>query len=308
MTSARGAPPRLSSAELLETNTAIENLPSLRRVIEEAELRAKRSLGQNFILDLNITRKIARAVDYLDRGTTLEVGPGPGGLTRALLLEGAHHLVAIERDSRAIKALEPLVEAAAGRLQVIDGDALDFDYLSLPAPRRIVANLPYNIGTPLLIGWLKDMAAFESLTLMFQREVADRLMAVPRTKAYGRLSVMAQWRCDVRRLFDLPPQAFTPPPDVTSSVVQLTPRLVHEPESPPWDLMERATAAAFSQRRKMLKTTLKPLGNPEDLCARAGVPATARAEELTVEDFVRLARLLLPQTSQNPEKCIKKQY
>ncbi len=198
-------------------------LPPLREVIAGAELAAKKSLGQNFLLDLNLTRRIARSVAGLGEGTVIEVGPGPGGLTRALLLEGAQHVIAIERDSRAVAALQPLVQAAGQRLTLIEGDALQFDYRATQTPRRIVANLPYNIGTPLLIGWLEHSSDFASLTLMFQKEVADRLLAAPGSKTYGRLSVMAQWRCDVQRVMDLPARAFTPPPKVDSSVVSFLP-------------------------------------------------------------------------------------
>jgi 16S rRNA (adenine1518-N6/adenine1519-N6)-dimethyltransferase len=263
--------------------SAVEALPPLREVIAAAGLSAKHSLGQHFLLDLNLTRKIARSVEGLGEGTIIEVGPGPGGLTRALLLEGAKNVVAIERDSRAVELLQPLVEAAGGRLTVVEGDALEFDYAGVPAPRRIVANLPYNVGTPLLIGWLEHMERYDSLTLMFQKEVADRLVAVPRSKAYGRLSVMAQWRADVKKLFDLPARAFTPPPKVESSVVRLVPR---KSDGADWGAMERVVAKAFGQRRKMLRATLG-----EAVCVEAGVLPTVRAEELAVADFVRLANL-----------------
>lgn len=275
--------PSLTSA----ADDPVAALPPLRDAIAAAGLAATKALGQHFLLDLNLTGKIARAVPNIDVGTIIEVGPGPGGLTRALLLEGARKVVAIERDSRAVAALQPLVQAAAGRLEVIEGDALAFDYAAIAGPRQIVSNLPYNIGTPLLIGWLEHIANFSALTLMFQKEVAQRLVAKPRTPEYGRLSVMSQWRCEVKKMFDLPARAFTPPPKIDSSVVQFLPRLSDEV---PWADMERVVGAAFAQRRKMLRSTLKSLGDSEALCAAAGVPPTARAEELSGADFVRLAQ------------------
>ncbi len=272
------------------TEDPVAALPPLRDVIAEAELAAKKSLGQNFLLDLNLTRRIARSVEGLGEGTVIEVGPGPGGLTRAVLLEGASHVVAIERDPRAVSALQPLVDAAAGRLTLIEGDALAFDYHAVPAPRRIVANLPYNIGTPLLIGWLERIGAFASLTLMFQKEVADRLVATPGSKAYGRLSVMAQWRCQVKKVLDLPARAFTPPPKVDSSVVQFTPLSPLPPDSD-WPAMETVVAAAFGQRRKMLRAALKSLGDSEALLSAAGIDPTARAEEVSVAQYIALSRV-----------------
>ncbi len=271
-------------------------LPPLREVIAAAELAAKKSLGQNFLLDLNLTRRIARSVQGLGEGTVIEVGPGPGGLTRALLLEGAQHVIAIERDSRAVAALQPLVGAAGRRLTLIEGDALTFDYQATPAPRRIVANLPYNIGTPLLIGWLEHSSDYASLTLMFQKEVADRLLAAPGSKTYGRLSVMAQWRCDVQRVMDLPARAFTPPPKVDSSVVQFIPRVFAPTADADWKAMERVVAAAFGQRRKMLRSALKSLcPDPESLLRQAGLDPTARAEEIPVAGYVRLSQVWLNQ-------------
>ena len=251
---------------------------------------AKRSLGQNFLLDLNVTAKIARAAGNLDNVNVIEVGPGPGGLTRALLDTPAKSIHAIERDDRCVAALQDAVTLAEGRLVLHADDALKADYEALcPAPRAIVANLPYNIATPLLIGWLKSLPLFKSFTLMFQKEVADRLAAAPRSKEYGRLSVITQWLCDVERKFDLPPQAFTPPPKVTSSVVHITPK----PRTDDLDiaLMERVTAAAFGQRRKMLRQSLKSLGmDTEKLLAAAGIEGTKRAEEIDISGFVRLAR------------------
>ncbi len=266
----------------------VADLPPLREVISASGLDARKSLGQHFLLDLNLTCRIARHVDGREQGTIIEVGPGPGGLTRALLLEGAGKVVAVERDDRAVAALEPLVKAAAGRLQVIGDDAMVFDYAAQPAPRRIVSNLPYNIGTPLLIGWLEHMHLFESLTLMFQKEVAHRIVATPGSKEYGRLSVMAQWCCKTRKLFDLPARAFTPPPKVDSSVVQLVPH--KEKPIGEWADMEKVVAAAFNQRRKMLRSALKSLGDAEGILARAGIDGTRRGEELSVAEFVKLTQ------------------
>lgn len=264
----------------------VENLPPLRETIAAAGLDARKSLGQHFLLDLNLTSRIARYVEGRAQGTIIEVGPGPGGLTRALLLEGAGKVIAIERDDRAVAALAPLVEAAGGRLELVGADALEYDYASVPAPRRIVSNLPYNVGTPLLIGWLEYIDLFSSLTLMFQKEVAQRLVAEPRTPAYGRLSVMAQYRCKVRKLFDLPARAFTPPPKVDSSVVQLVPHAV--PSAVAWKDMEKIVGTAFNQRRKMLRSALKVLGDAEGLLNAAGIEPTRRAEELSVEEFLCL--------------------
>jgi 16S rRNA (adenine1518-N6/adenine1519-N6)-dimethyltransferase len=266
------------------------NLPPLREVIARHGIAARKRLGQNFILDLNLTGRIARAAGALDGGTTIEIGPGPGGLTRALLAEGARRVVAIERDPRCLAALSELAALHPGRIELIDGDALALDPVTLTEPpRRIVANLPYNIATALLIKWLERIGAYESLTLMFQREVAERLVAAPRSPAYGRLSVLVQWLCVANILFDIPPRAFTPSPKVTSSVVRLVPRAA--PLAPADKaVLEQVTAAAFGQRRKMLRSSLKSLGMPvEALLAQAGVTATARAEELSVAEFCALA-------------------
>jgi 16S rRNA (adenine1518-N6/adenine1519-N6)-dimethyltransferase len=268
-------------------------LPPLREVIARYGIGARKSLGQNFILDLNLTRRIARAAGPLDDGTTIEIGPGPGGLTRALLDEGAARVIAIERDPRCLAALGELAELYPGRLAIVDGDALKIDPVALAEkPRRIVANLPYNIATALLLRWLGRIGEYESLTLMFQREVAERLVAAPRTPAYGRLSILVQWLCEARILFDIPPRAFTPAPKVTSSVVRLTPRPM--PLAPADKaVLERVTAAAFGQRRKMLRASLKSLGVPvEPLLAAAGIAGTARAEELSVTEFCALASAL----------------
>jgi 16S rRNA (adenine1518-N6/adenine1519-N6)-dimethyltransferase len=262
-------------------------------VIARHGIGARKSLGQNFILDLNLTRRIARAAGPLSDGATIEIGPGPGGLTRALLDEGAAHVIAIERDPRCLAALGELAELYPGRLAIVDGDALQIDPTTLAEkPRRIVANLPYNIATALLLRWLDRTGEYESLTLMFQREVAERLVAAPRSHAYGRLSILVQWLCDERILFDIPPRAFTPAPKVTSSVVRLVSRPM--PLAPADKaVLERVTAAAFGQRRKMLRASLKSLGVPvEPLLAAAGIAGTARAEELSVAEFCALASAL----------------
>lgn len=268
-------------------------LPRLREIIARHDIAAKKSLGQNFILDLNLTRRIARAAGPLDQGTVIEIGPGPGGLTQALLAEGAARIVAIERDPRCLAALGELAERYPGRLELVAGDALALDPVPLSEPpRKIVANLPYNIATALLLRWLDRICEYQSLVLMFQREVAQRLVAVPRSPAYGRLSVLVQWLTEPKILFDLPPRAFVPAPRVTSSVVLLTPRaLPLAPASKP--VLERVTAAAFGQRRKMLRSSLKTLGVPvETLLAGTAIAPTARAEELSVADFCALARAL----------------
>jgi 16S rRNA (adenine1518-N6/adenine1519-N6)-dimethyltransferase len=275
------------------SSRAATALPPLREIIARHGIAARKRLGQNFILDLNLTGRIARAAGPLGDGTTIEIGPGPGGLTRALLDEGAARVVAIERDPRCLAALGELAARYPGRLEIVEGDALALDPATLAAaPRRIVANLPYNIATALLLNWLDRISEYESLTLMFQREVAERLVAAPRSPAFGRLSVIVQWLCEARILFDIPPQAFTPPPKVTSSVVRLIPRPA--PLAPADKAtLERVTAAAFGQRRKMLRASLKSLGVPvEPLLAAAGVLGTARAEELAVVDFCALAQVL----------------
>jgi 16S rRNA (adenine1518-N6/adenine1519-N6)-dimethyltransferase len=268
-------------------------LPPLREIIARHGIAAKKSLGQNFILDLNLTRRIARAAGPLDQVAVIEIGPGPGGLTRALFAEGAARIVAIERDPRCLAALDELASRYPGRLELVAGDALALDPVKLSqSPRKIVANLPYNIATALLLRWLERIGEYQSLVLMFQREVAQRLVAPPRSAAYGRLSVLVQWLTEPRILFDLPPRAFVPPPRVTSSVVLLTPRAL--PLAPASKaVLERVTAAAFGQRRKMLRSSLKSLGLPvETLLAGAAIAPTARAEELSVADFCALARAL----------------
>lgn len=272
-----------------------DGLPPLRDVINTHQLRAKKNLGQNFLCDLNLTARIARAAGPLETGTIIEVGPGPGGLTRSLLAEGAQTLVAIERDDRCLPALEQVSAAYPGRLRVIADDALNIDYAALgPAPRRIAANLPYNIGTVLLTGWLDHPEQFASFTLMLQKEVVDRIVAAPDCKDYGRLSVLCQWLCVTSALFEVHPSAFTPPPKVTSAVVRLEPR--PEPLAPaPRAELERVTATAFGQRRKMLRASLKTLGGGE-LCEAAGIRPDIRAENVPVEGFCALARALAERT------------
>jgi 16S rRNA (adenine1518-N6/adenine1519-N6)-dimethyltransferase len=272
--------------------SAVDGLPPLREVIRKHELIAKKSLGQNFILDLNLTGRIARAAGPLESITVVEIGPGPGGLTRALLAAGASHILAVERDRRAIAALKEIAAHYPGRLKIFEGDALTFDPRPhLVGPARIVANLPYNIATPLLIAWLSVEPWppwYDRLVLMFQREVAGRITAAAGSKLYGRLSVLAQWRTTPKILFDIAPSAFVPPPKVTSSLVELVPRatpLVCERQ-----MLERVTGAAFGQRRKMLRQSLKTLGiDVTRLLAVAQIEPTARAEEIPVAGFVRLA-------------------
>jgi 16S rRNA (adenine1518-N6/adenine1519-N6)-dimethyltransferase len=276
--------------------SAIDDLPPLREVIRRHDLSAKKALGQNFLLDLNLTARIARAAGPLEDVTVVEVGPGPGGLTRALLAAGARGVIAIERDQRALAALAEIAEHYPGRLHVIEGDALAIDIRPQLAhtPVRIVANLPYNIATALLVNWLSAEPWppwYDALVLMFQREVAERIVAAPGSKSYGRLAVFTQWRCEAKILFDIAPSAFVPQPKVTSSVVRMVPR-----QNPlPCDrrMLERVTAAAFGQRRKMLRQSLKSLGtDPLPLLERAGLDPTARAEEISVSGFVALAQVL----------------
>lgn len=267
-------------------------LPPLRDVIETHGLRAKKELGQNFLLDLNLTGRIARSAGRLEACTIIEVGPGPGGLTRALLTEGAQKVIAIERDDRALPALAEIAAAYPGRLEVIAGDALEIDYAALAdGPTKIVANLPYNIATPLLTGWLTSAPwppYFDSLTLMFQKEVAERIVAGPGSKTYGRLSVLAGWRTEARIAFNIDKSAFTPPPKVTSSVVHLVPREVDP--TLPVRAVEDVTRAAFGQRRKMVRQSLKGLGMPvEVLLEAAGLQGTERAEDLPVSCFLQMA-------------------
>ena len=273
----------------------IDDLPPLREVIRRHGLSARKSLGQNFLLDLNLTARIARAAGDLAGVTVIEVGPGPGGLTRALLAAGAGRVVAIERDERCLPALAEIGERYPGRLTVVAGDALAIDMAALASgPTRIVANLPYAVAVPLLIGWLKVEPWppwYRSMTLMFQREVAERIVARPGADAYGRLAVLTGWRCEAAILFDVAPRAFTPSPKVTSSVVGLVPRPA--PLACEVARLERVTAAAFGQRRKMLRQSLKTLGvDAAALLATAGIAETRRAEEIDVAGFVALARAL----------------
>lgn len=276
-----------------------DGLPPLREVIAQLGLSARRSLGQNFLFDLNLTRRIAREAGPLAGKTVIEIGPGPGGLTRALLAEGAQRVVAIERDERCLPALEQVSQAFGGRLSVVSADATRVDEATLLQPGEpalVVANLPYNVATVLLVNWLtveRWPPWYQGLTLMFQREVAERIVAKPRTHAYGRLSVISQWRTAPRILFDVHRSAFTPAPKVTSSVVRFDLLAAPRGEALP-GLMERVTAAAFGQRRKMLRSSLKSLGAFSDaLLAEAEIDPTARAEEIPVEGFAALARALL---------------
>ena len=269
----------------------IESLPPLREVIARHDLMARKSLGQHFLCDLDLTRQIAESAGNVAGCTVFEIGPGPGGLTRALVGTNAKAVIAVEKDRRFIAALQDVIAVSGERLRVIEGDAMRTDLTQLAdAPRAIVANLPYNIGTELLIGWLKQMPAYKSMTLMFQTEVAERIVAQPNGKAYGRLSVIAQFCCDVRRVMEIPARAFTPPPKIDSTVVHLTPR-ADRPANIPIAAIEKITAAAFGQRRKMLRSSLKPLGG-EDLLRRAGLNPEHRAENLSLADFERLASLM----------------
>jgi 16S rRNA (adenine1518-N6/adenine1519-N6)-dimethyltransferase len=266
-------------------------LPPLREVIARHGLAARHSLGQHFLLDANLTARIVREAGDLTGRHVVEVGPGPGGLTRALLESAAAGVVAIELDRRAVAAVEELAAESEGRLRVVAGDALRLDVAALvPAPRLVVANLPYNVASPLLVGWLRQAAAFERLILMFQEEVADRICAPPDSEAYGRLSVLVQWTCEAAIVLRLPPAAFVPPPKVSSAVVRLVPHAV-QPDAATFARMERLTAAAFGQRRKMLRGALNPLGG-EALLRAADIAPERRAETLSVAEFDRLLRLV----------------
>ena len=272
----------------------IDALPPLRDVIAAHDLRARRSMGQNFLLDLNLTARIARVAGPLDGVDVLEVGPGPGGLTRGLLAEGARRVLAVEKDARCLPALAEIAAACPGRLDVIHGDALEVDAAArLTPPWRVVANLPYNVGTELLVRWLTPATwppPWSSLTLMFQREVAERIVAAPGSKAYGRLAVLAHWRCDARIALTLPPEAFVPPPKVSSAVVHLTalpaPRFAADA-----DVLQRVVAMGFGQRRKMLRASLRGLGpDVEDVLLEVGIAPTERAEQVPLEAWCALAR------------------
>ncbi|MBU0740155.1 MAG: 16S rRNA (adenine(1518)-N(6)/adenine(1519)-N(6))-dimethyltransferase RsmA [Alphaproteobacteria bacterium] len=273
---------------------ALDGLPPLRDVIARHGLDAKKALGQNFLLDLNLTQKVARNAGSLEGVTVIEVGPGPGGLTRAILALGAKRVIAIERDPRCLPALQEIADHYPGRLEVIEGDALKTDFASLAPgePVKIISNLPYNVGTQLLVNWLLPNQwppFWQSLTLMFQKEVGQRIVAREDDNHYGRLGVLCGWRTEAHMAFDIPPQAFTPPPKVTSTVVHLVP--IEKPLPCDPDKLEKATQAAFGQRRKMLRQSLKPIGG-EALLARAEIDPQRRAETLSVEEFCRIANLL----------------
>lgn len=276
--------------------SGLDTLPPLRAVIATHGLAARKSLGQNFLLDLNLTARIARAAGDLTGADVLEVGPGPGGLTRGLLSEGARRVLAVEKDSRCISALEEIAATCPGRLTIINGDALEIDPLAhLTPPIKVVANLPYNVGTELLVRWLTPPQwppFWQSLTLMFQREVAERIVARPGSKAYGRLAILAQWRTEARIVMQLPPSAFTPPPKVSSSVVHITalpqPRFPADPQ-----VLQDVVARAFNQRRKMLRAALRGVApDIEDRLIAAGIAPTDRAETVPLENFCALARSL----------------
>lgn len=273
-------------------HSKIDDLPPLREVIDQYDLRAKKSLGQNFLLDQNITDRIVKSAGDIKQGTTIEIGPGPGGLTRSILRAGAPKVIAIEFDPRAIEALSSLIDSSEGRLRVIHGDALNTNILELSPdkPRRIIANLPYNIATPLLTGWLeqihKNANTFESMTLMFQKEVGDRILAPHGNKTYGRLSIISQWLCHVKKAYDLPPQAFVPPPKIHSSVIHFKPRELSAQNKPDFRIMEKLTEAAFGQRRKMIRASLK---RHIQYIEEIGIDPTLRAEQLQVGEFIALA-------------------
>ena len=280
-----------------ELQDRIAALPPLRQLVEDQQLRARKSLGQNFLFDLNLTRKIARSAGPLT-GTTIEIGPGPGGLTRALLLEQADHVIAIEKDHRAVDLLAGLAAAAGDRLSITEGDASRCAIWDMGVtPRRIIANLPYNIATSLLTGWLAHANAFESMTLMFQREVAERITAPPGTAAYGRLSVLCQWLADCEILFDIPPEAFVPAPKVVSSVVQIVP-LSAPRFACDADRLADITRLAFGQRRKMLRSSLKSVGGAL-LLEAAGIDPEKRPQDIDVAGFCRLANASQDQADQD---------
>jgi 16S rRNA (adenine1518-N6/adenine1519-N6)-dimethyltransferase len=266
------------------------SLPSLAEVIRTYDLKAHKALGQNFLLDINLTRRIARTAEISDEDVILEIGPGPGGLTRALLESPAQKIIVVEKDERFLPALHQLKMLAPNRLEIIHQDALSLSLKKhTSSPFKIISNLPYNIGTLLLLKWFEELEVVKDMTVMLQKEVVERLTAVPRTKSYGRLSILTQWYCEAKRLFDVSPKSFTPPPKVTSSIVKITPRanvLYPTPKA----LLEKVTAAAFNQRRKMLKSSLKALNVPvEELSEMTSLSFNARAEELTVEDFCKIA-------------------
>lgn len=269
----------------------LAGLPPLRQVIAQHRLSARRGLGQHFLLDLNLTERIARAAEISRDHTVIEIGPGPGGLTRALLATEAREVIAVERDERCVAALADLVAVSAGRLRVLTADAMATDIAALGrTPRRIVANLPYNAATAMLVRWLETPAAVDQFTILLQQEVAARLTAAPGNKSYGRLSVLVQWLCEARRLFDIGPRAFTPPPKVTSTLVEIVPRTAPLAAAPR-EALQAVAAAAFGQRRKMLRSSLRSLSPAaEDILAAAGIDPRLRAEEVDIAGFCALAR------------------
>ena len=271
--------------------TQIPALPNLRQIIAKYELDARKSLGQHFLLDENLTARIVRLAGDLHNRQVIEVGPGPGGLTRPLLRSEAAHVTAIEIDRRSAEAMRELGDLMPGRLTLVERDAVGLDLAALvPAPRQIIANLPYNVGSPLLVGWLRQAREWERMTLMFQLEVAERITAAPDSDGYGRLGVLAQWCCETHIVMRIPPEAFTPPPKVWSAVVRLDPR-AEQPSTPLFKAMEQVTAAAFGQRRKMLRSSLKSLGG-ETVLATAKIDPTRRAETLTIAEFECLAKIV----------------
>ena len=269
----------------------IDNLPPLKEIVEEFGLRPKKSLGQNFLFDQNITDKIARCAGDISDCTVIEIGAGPGGLTRSLLRAGAKRLIAIEYDERAILALQSLKDASQGRLEIINADALNINLLEIAGSgnKKIVANLPYNVGTVLLTNWLKQIRenkeSYISMTLMFQKEVAQRIIAKPSTKHYGRLAIISNWLCNCNRMFDLPPSAFVPPPKVTSSIINLIPKNIDD-NNPPFENVEKITKAAFNQRRKMIKSSLKDYS---DIMEILNIDTSKRAENIDIETYIAIA-------------------
>ena len=289
-------------AEQVSEHRQLSHLPPLREVIKAQRLSARASLGQNFILDLNITQRIASVAGPIDTKTVLEIGPGPGGLTRSLLKAGASTVIAVEHDTRCISALKAIKDIVGERLIILNKDALNLDFKLLTekhGPLRVVANLPYNISTRLLLIWLKNIELFDGFILMFQKEVADRLTALPGSKSYGRLSVAAQWRCETRALFTLPPTVFVPPPKVYSTLVELIPRPNMLDDAEP-AILEKVVYTAFSQRRKMMRSSMKSVfSNPKEILLGAGIPPTARAETITIRQFCALARILAHQKNKS---------
>lgn len=272
--------------------TDYKDIPSPKEIVDSFKLRAKKSLGQNFLLDLNITTKITNNAGHLEGKNVIEIGPGPGGLTQALLRTSANHIYAIEKDDRFIEAFAPILKAYESKFTILHTDAMNVNIEEVcEAPRAIVANLPYNIATPLLVGWLEKIEHIDSMTLMFQKEVAERICAKPRTKAYGRVSIISQWLCDCEIRFDLPPEAFTPAPKVTSSIVHFIPR--ERNDNIKFETMEKITHAAFGQRRKTIRKSLSSLTKErtDEILEKAEIDPRARAEELTIDKFIILAEI-----------------